>query len=141
MFQKILVAVDGSEMSEKALEAGLHLAKEQKAEVTLVHVERNITIPVGLEGTTVDNIYESIQKEGENLLNDMKAKAEAEGIKAQIAYLQGDPAVQIVHLAEKENYQLIVIGSRGLGNIKEMMLGSVSHKVSQMSHCPVLIVK
>ncbi|KQL50849.1 hypothetical protein AN964_24880 [Heyndrickxia shackletonii] len=141
MFRKILVAVDGSEMSEKALEAGLHLAKEQKADVTLVHVERNITIPVGLEGTTVDNIYESIQKEGENLLNNMKVKAEAEGIQAQTVYLQGDPAVQIVQLAEKENHQLIVIGSRGLGNIKEMMLGSVSHKISQLSHCPVLIVK
>jgi len=64
MFNKILVAIDGSEMSEKALEAGLHLAKEQRAEVTLVHVERNITIPVGLEGTTVDSIYDSIKKEG-----------------------------------------------------------------------------
>lgn len=141
MFQKILVAVDGSEMSEKALDAGLHLAKEQKAEVTLAHVERNITIPVGLEGTTVDNIYDSIQKEGEKILNDSKAKAEAEGVQAQTVYLKGDPAIQIVQLAEKENHQLIVIGSRGLGNLKEMMLGSVSHKVSQMSHCPVLIVK
>ncbi|MGV3467380.1 MAG: universal stress protein [Heyndrickxia sp.] len=141
MFNKILVAIDGSEMSEKALEAGLHLAKEQQAEVTLVHVERNITIPVGLEGTTVDSIYDSIKKEGEKLLNDGKEKADADGINAKTVYLQGEPAVQIVHLAEKEEYQLIVIGSRGLGNIKEMMLGSVSHKVSQMSHCPVLIVK
>lgn len=141
MFNKILVAVDGSEMSEKALEAALHLAKEQKLEVTLVHVEKNVSVPVGMEGASVDYIYESIKKEGEKLLNDMKSKAESEGVNPQTVYLQGDPAVQIVHLAEKENHQLIIIGSRGLGNIKEMMLGSVSHKVSQMSHCPVLIVK
>ncbi|MBS4174809.1 universal stress protein [Bacillus sp. FJAT-49736] len=141
MFQKILVAVDGSEMSKKAIDAAIHLAKEQKAEITLVHVERNINIPMGMETASVDFIYETIKKEGENLLIEMQKNAVAEGVHTKTEYLQGDPASQIIHLAEKDNYQLIIIGSRGLNNIKEMMLGSVSHKVSQMSHCPVLIVK
>ena len=53
----------------------------------------------------------------------------------------GDPAFQIVKKAKEGNYQLIIMGSRGLGGIKGLMLGSVSQKVSQLSHCPVLIIK
>ncbi|MMZ57327.1 Stress response protein NhaX [compost metagenome] len=84
---------------------------------------------------------EAMKKEGEELLGRAKAKAEAAGVKTEALYVKGDPARQIVEKAQEGAYQLIVIGSRGLSGLKEMMLGSVSHKVSQLASCPVLIVK
>ena len=55
--------------------------------------------------------------------------------------LEGRPADKIVEIAKQESFDLIVIGSRGLGGIKEIFLGSVSDRVADESHCPVLIVK
>ena len=67
--------------------------------------------------------------------------ADEEGIEVEPQLVSGEPAFQIVKKANEGNYQLIIMGSRGLGGIKGLMLGSVSQKVSQLSHCPVLIIK
>jgi nucleotide-binding universal stress UspA family protein len=148
MFEKILVAIDGSEMSDKALEAALTIAGEQKAKVTLLHVGKDIVIPPYMigEGAYIAKKYDdeynkALEKEAEELLNRAKTEAEAKNIKAETLYVKGDPAREIVDHAQENGCQLIVIGSRGLSGFKEMMLGSVSHKVSQLANCPVLIVK
>ncbi|MBN6186066.1 universal stress protein [Aneurinibacillus sp. BA2021] len=148
MFKKVLVAVDGSEMGEKAIEAATIIAKEQGAHVSLLHVGKEAVVPPYMVGEMayISREYnidfsEAMQKEGEELLKKAKAKMEAAGVSAEAFYVVGDPARQIVDQAEEGGYQLIVIGSRGLSGLKEMMLGSVSHKVSQLATCPVLIVK
>ncbi|CEH28508.1 hypothetical protein AM501_21865 [Aneurinibacillus migulanus] len=148
MFDKILVAIDGSEMSDKALEATVSIAKEQDAQVSLLYVGKEVAIPPYMVGEMayISREYdidfnEAMKKEGEELLGRAKAKAEAAGVKTEALYVKGDPARQIVEKAQEGAYQLIVIGSRGLSGLKEMMLGSVSHKVSQLASCPVLIVK
>lgn len=148
MFNKILVAVDGSEMSNKALMAAASIAKERNAQISLFHVGKEAVIPPYMVGEMayISKEYnidfnEAMKKEGEEVLKQAKAKVEAEGIAVDAFYVVGDPARQIVDQAVEGGYQLIVIGSRGLSGFKEMMLGSVSHKVSQLAECPVLIVK
>ncbi|CEH30316.1 universal stress protein [Aneurinibacillus migulanus] len=148
MFNKILVAIDGSEMGNKALEAAISIAQEQNARISLLHVGRDaVTSSYMIGGIAyipedyIVEMEESLKKEGEALLNEAKAKAEAASVPAEAFYVKGDPARQILDRAEEGGYHLIVIGSRGLSGFKEMMLGSVSHKVSQLSKCPVLIVK
>ena len=59
----------------------------------------------------------------------------------KLKLLHGDPGPAIVDYANKENFDLVVIGSRGLNSLQEMVLGSVSHKVVKRVNCPVLIVK
>lgn len=148
MFNKILVAIDGSEMGNKALEAAISIAQEQNARISLLHVGKEaITSPYMMGGIPyipedyIAEMEESLKKEGEALLSEAKAKAAAANVPAEAFYAKGDPARQILDQAEEGGYHLIVIGSRGLNGFKEMMLGSVSHKVSQLSKCPVLIVK
>ena len=90
---------------------------------------------------TIDKVYSEQRNKSMDLLNRAVSFAEQEGIEIETHYVMGEPAIQIVKKAEEGNYQLIIMGSRGLGNIKGLMLGSVSQKVSQLSHCPVLIIK
>ncbi|WCN38871.1 universal stress protein [Aneurinibacillus uraniidurans] len=148
MFTKIVVAIDGSEMGVKALEAAIALSAEQKAELAVLHVGREVFVSPYIVGEMAyltkdfdENVNEAIRKESQKLLEEAKEKAMARDIAIQAVYVTGDPAHEIVKYAEENQVGLVVIGSRGLGSLKEMMLGSVSHKVSQLASCPVLIVK
>ncbi|WP_428908359.1 universal stress protein [Niallia sp. Krafla_26] len=141
MFNRILVAVDGSKMSDKALKSAIQFAKERYSTIGVIHVEKNIRFPELMSNESVDQVYISLREEGSEILNNAVSFAAEEGIEIEPIYIMGDPAIQIVKKAEEGNYQLIIMGSRGLGNIKGLMLGSVSQRVSQLSHCPVLIIK
>ena len=90
---------------------------------------------------SIDELYSTMREEGNEVINYAISLAEEEGIDVNTQLVFGDPAFQIVRKAKEGNYQLIIMGSRGLGGIKGLMLGSVSQKVSQLSHCPVLIIK
>jgi nucleotide-binding universal stress UspA family protein len=141
LFNRILVAVDGSQMGEKALKSALLLAKERYSKVGVIHVKKNVNVTEAMTKETVDEIHEAMKKEGDELLHHVESIADEKDIEIESHLVMGDPAIQIVKMADEGNYQVIVMGSRGLGAIKGLMLGSVSHKVSQLSHCPVLIVK
>ena len=81
-----------------------------------------------------------MEKAGLEQLQQAESKLKSAGINPETVHLKGDPAHEILNYARDTEQQLIIIGSRGLRGIKEMMLGSVSHKVSQLSNCPVLIM-
>ncbi|MCY7917273.1 universal stress protein [Bacillus vallismortis] len=148
MFNKMIVAIDGSDMSAKALEAAVHLAKEQQAELSILHVGREAVVTTSsLTGIVyvpehfIEEIRGEVKKEGLNILEKAKEQAAENGIQAETIYAQGEPAHEILNTAKEKSASLIVVGSRGISGLKEMMLGSVSHKVSQLSTCPVLIVR
>lgn len=82
-----------------------------------------------------------IKNQGEAVLASAAAELKEAGIKFVIDVKIGDPAQEICIQSKYENYDLIVMGSRGIGQFKELMLGSVSHKVLHNTDCPVLIVK
>lgn len=134
-------------MSNKALDAAIHLAKEQQAELTILYAGRGsrcLHISFNRDCLCSENFIEDIKHEveqkGAAILEDAKQKAAESGVNAESLYVQGEPAHQILNIAKEQHFNLIVVGSRGISGFKEMMLGSVSHKVSQLSPCPVLIV-
>lgn len=141
MFNRILVAIDGSAMSKKALKSAIQFGKERYSSIGVIHVERNLQIPEGMTNESIDELYSTMREEGNEVINYAVLMAEEEGIEVNPQLVFGDPAFQIVKKAKEGNYQLIIMGSRGLGGIKGLMLGSVSQKVSHLSHCPVLIIK
>ncbi|KOR89365.1 universal stress protein [Paenibacillus solani] len=143
MFDKIIVAIDKAEITNKLLDATIEIARNKQTQVTLVNVSQDYVS----NGMTYvpENFLEEILNEMEKAsleqLQQAKFKLEkSAGINPETVHLKGDPAHEILKYARDTEQQLIIIGSRGLSGIKEMMLGSVSHKVSQLSNCPVLIV-
>ncbi|WP_145028518.1 universal stress protein [Paenibacillus sp. Y412MC10] len=142
MFDKIMVAIDQAEITNKLLDATVEIAQNKQTQVTLVHVSQEYVS----NGMTYvpENFLEEIliemEKAGLEQLQQAKSKLKSAGINPETVHLKGDPAHEILNYARDTEQQLIIIGSRGLRGIKEMMLGSVSHKVSQLSNCPVLIM-
>lgn len=141
MFRKLLIATDGSSHSERAAEAAINLAKDlPDAKVCIIHVLK--TMPPRQELVQVNF---DVKRLLEEKMQKKMPKTVASFIRAGISYTihaaVGDPAEEIVNYAKEESVDLIIIGSRGLNTLGEVLLGSVSHKVAHESHCPVMIVK
>ena len=148
MFNKILVAVDGSKTAENALMFGLDLAAKYSAEVLVVSVFDVISTSLVARGmvftpTGTTKYLEELEKFHEHVLADALKKAKKVKPKTKVSkkLLKGRAANKIVEAANEGGFDLIVIGSRGLGGIKEFFLGSVSDRVADEAKCPVLIVK
>ncbi|MCP3746982.1 MULTISPECIES: universal stress protein [Paenibacillus] len=142
MFDKIIVAIDKAEITNKLLDATVEIARNKQTQVTLVNVSQEYVSNgmTYLPGHFLEEILNEMEKASLEQLQQAKSKLESAGINPETLHLKGDPAHEILDYARDSKQQLIIIGSRGLSGIKEMMLGSVSHKVSQLSSCPVLIV-
>lgn len=97
---------------------------------------------LGTEAESVEQTQKVHQFLAENILSDAKRVAQDKGVQeVSSAIADGDPAEQILHCAEREVANLIVMGSRGLSDLKGLLMGSVSHKVSQLSLCSCVTVK
>lgn len=141
MFSKMLVPVDGSENSFRALDQAIFLAKSTGASVTAMHViESPPTVYVESQ-KLLDELLANYRAESAKVLDKCKQVANESGVKIETAIAEGDAASNITGYAHKEGFDLIIIGSRGLGRFKEMVLGSVSNKVLHHVKCSVLIVK
>jgi len=150
MVKKILVPIDGSEHSDKALDYALDLAEKYSAEINLLSVAQPfiaagpsfigypMTVPLDTASYVkdIETAHEKILEEAHK-----KAKKIKPDIKVSKQLVNGRPADRIVEVANKRGCDLIVMGSRGVGGIKGLFLGSVSDRVADQAHCPVLIVK
>ncbi|WP_202406216.1 universal stress protein [Pontibacillus yanchengensis] len=138
--QRILVAYDGSELSKQALQEARKKAEEFHADVHVI----TIINPTGpfTNKAVYKSIEEDLIKESELELKKVESGEFhdlSENITTEV--LVGNAGAEICKYAEQHDIELIIIGSRGLGNVKELFLGSVSHNVVQHSHCPVLVIK
>jgi nucleotide-binding universal stress UspA family protein len=141
MFSKILVPVDGSDNSLRAFDQAIFIAKSTGAGLTAMHViESPPTVYVESQ-KLLNDLLAKYRAESEKVLDKCEQIAEKSGVKIETVIAEGDAASNIVGYANKEGFNLIIIGSRGLGRFKEMVLGSVSNKVLHHAKCPVLIVK
>ncbi|CAN7368055.1 universal stress protein [Paenibacillus sp. LjRoot153] len=141
MFDKIMT-IDKAEITNKLLDATIEIARNKQTQVTLVNVSQEY-VSNGMTYVPekfLEEILNEMEKASLEQLQQAKSKLKSAGINPETVHLKGDPAHEILKYAGDTEQQLIIIGSRGLSGIKEMMLGSVSHKVSQLSSCPVLIV-
>lgn len=137
MYHSILLAADGSDNSYRAAEEVIKLTCNESI-VTLLHV------------ISIDDSVESVlhSTEGHNLKEERKTKLkriitlfEENNVKCILKIEKGEPKVNTVEVANSGQYEIVVLGTRGLNALQEMVLGSVSHKVAKRSEIPVLIVK
>jgi nucleotide-binding universal stress UspA family protein len=150
---KILVCADGSKHSLRTIEEAVKIAGGCSAsEVAIIHVYENNTDRsawFGREGYSISKEdMERIQKMWEqDKEKSKKILSEAEGIFAQnnlevkTIFIEGHPAHTISRVANEEGYDMVVIGSRGLGGLQKLFLGSVSNAVLQEVKSNVLVVK
>jgi nucleotide-binding universal stress UspA family protein len=147
MISKILVAMDGSESSLRAYEYASFLAKQCNAALLIVNIfdafER-ISSKIKQE---LGEVAKQIEAEGGTaitlqMLDDYKSQAKDSGIKdVKTLIRQGNAAAEILHIADEEKADTIVIGSTGINTLKEFLLGGVSHKVIHHAKCPVTLVR
>ncbi|WP_242282143.1 universal stress protein [Bacillus cereus group sp. BfR-BA-01346] len=139
MYKKILLAVDGSEHSLRATQEAIKIASLAN--------ERTVEIVLVVDYAKAKN--EVIHAQGKEELElfrrkrllPIEEKLKANRISYEVKILHGEPGPTIVEHANKGHFELVVLGSRGLNALQEMVLGSVSHKVAKRVQCPVLIVK
>lgn len=142
-FQKILVPTDGSSCSREALRVASELASGLKASLTLVYFFEpfKYALPEGYVVYTPEQLAEMVGH-FEQMLRDSKTKAESLGA-AQVDthVLQGIAAEDLGDYAEKNGFDLIVMGTHGRGTVGRMFLGSVADKVVRASNVPVMTVR
>lgn len=138
MFKKILFAADGSEHSLRAGEKAFELASYNR--------DSKVFIVFAIDNKNSKD--EVLQYWGANPTDKRKEKlrlveqkAKHHNINYEIVFLNGEPGPAIVEYANNNQFDAVVIGSRGLNTLQEMVLGSVSHKVAKRAKCPVIIVK
>jgi len=137
---KILVPLDGSKNSQRGLEMAISVARQFGATVTGVY---SIYAPPHSEFRGVGSVRESTNLDVKKFLNEAKVLSAQNGIVFKEKLMRGDIGYNIIKLAhnKKEKFNLIVMGSRGRGSMKEMFFGSVSNYVIHASKIPVLVVK
>ncbi len=141
MFSKILVALDGSQYSNKALLYALEVAKRFGSRLTLLHVVVRPLHVYGDEGVVLaEHPDKRLEEEGKKILKKAKEQTDMEGVSADTVLTAGDPGEEILRVS-KDDYDLLVLGSRGLSRVKAFLLGSVSHRVTHYAKCAVLVVK
>jgi nucleotide-binding universal stress UspA family protein len=155
----ILLPVDGSESSLRALSFAAELAAALPASILLLHVldrlparqqlKDYLTVleqaPARSEGE-IESVRSALSQSGEDQGKEILADAEQllreKGVKdVSTAIHDGDPTTELLRLAETGKYDMIIMGRRGLGRLKGIFMGSVSHKISNLADCPVVTVK
>ena len=136
--KKILVPLDGSDNSFRGLDVAIHMARESHATITGLYV-------VGITKPRTNEPISSLEKllldHAQKIMKKAKLRAAKKGILFFDRVSYGDDGPRIVDVAEKKDFDLIVIGSRGMSAAKEIFLGSTSNYVLHKSKKPVLVVK
>ena len=145
MFDRILVPVDGSDGAMAALELAAKIQQSSGSELLILCVYRHYSL---LEASmsmvrpeSPENLDDSMREFASDVVEAAKSKAAEQGAGKVRGFVKsGPPARTIVGFAKDRDADLIVLGSRGLGDVEGFLLGSVSHKVTSLANCPVLVV-
>ncbi len=139
MFQRILVAIDGSPASEKALATAVDLAAQSKSDLTAI----SVAVTPEVVGTVdeVDDLRQTTETHFRRIGEAAVEYARTCGVALRSIVVRGHAADAIVRYAENERMNLVVIGQHGHSRIARFFLGSTSDRVSEHCHCTVMIVK
>ncbi|HSF49144.1 MAG TPA: universal stress protein [Nitrososphaeraceae archaeon] len=151
-FKKILIGVDGSEKSFDAAEYAINLAKKYKSELLLI--VNILQIEPWYYGEyphswgkpeVLEEKYKKEKQEMQNILNKIKDKSDKLNLNSKADVIMTprttNPSIALVDYSERNNVDLIVVGTRGRTGFKKMLLGSVASGVVTYAHCPVLVIK
>jgi nucleotide-binding universal stress UspA family protein len=142
VFNKILFATDGSEPSLRALETLVDLAKSFNSKITVLN-SYEVPIPITKYEVSSDlylSVEEALSKNSREVLEEVKNRLDKEGVQADYISQVGDSGSLIVEKASEVESSMILMGSRGLGSIKSVLMGSVSSYVLHHAKCPVMII-
>jgi len=135
--KKILVPMDGSKNSMRGLDEAIYLARQCHAIITGLYV-----VPISNStDSQISNLEKYLLNNASKFMSKAKTHAAQNGILFNNVIVHGNEGPKIISYADTKSYDIIVIGSRGMGSIKEMFLGSTSNYVLHKSKIPVLIVK
>ena len=139
MFKRILLAVDGSDHALRAAKVAADLARSMKSELRVVIAYE--PIPWYLGEPNLQDAINARLKDAQNILQKAVAVAGDMPDEIHTELIEGDSAEAIIEVAKTRNSDVIVMGSRGLGRLAGLVLGSTSQKVVSHAPCPVLIVR
>ncbi|MCB1159198.1 MAG: universal stress protein [Leptospiraceae bacterium] len=140
LIKKILVPVDGSDSSKKAIDYAIATAKQISAHLTILEVVEDFGPLPGYYEKAPEGVNR-VNWISEQRFEKLHPDLEHAGIKWDRRVSEGYPADIICELAEQGEYDLIIIGSRGLSPLGRFLMGSVSDRVVHHAHCSVLVVK
>ena len=169
MFEKILVPIDGSEHSLRALNSAIQIAKKFNGKISLISVceieeETRMDAAAGevslrsttdmttvhgaeiyvastMNPTAYSDVIKCMREASKQILANGEKSVKAEGVQVETLAREGNVIAEILKEATAGKFDLVVMGSRGLSTIKELALGSVSDGVIRHSPCPVLVVR
>lgn len=138
-YNTILLAVDGSEHSLRATNEAMKIGSlVNNCTIELVYV---IDYSKSKDDVLHYQGREELKLSRRKKLLPIEEQLKTSNLAYRLKFLHGEPGPTIVEYANKGNFNVLIIGSRGLNSLQEMVLGSVSHKVVKRAKCPVLIVK
>ena len=147
MIKKILVAADASTAANRAVVMAAYLASKHDAELLILHVIRDMQLPAVMkkapELEQFNHTREDILRQvADTILTEASDLAKKEGVKKiQTAIGSGDPASSVVGFAKRRGIDTIVVGTRGLGKMKGLLMGSVSRKIADNAEANCIIVR
>ena len=146
MYEKILVATDGSDASLKASEHGVKLAQSQGAGVLALYVINEAAISsvissAVLQGTSKDDLRAKMKETAEKAVGEVAKMCESAGVEVEPLVREGDAAGKIVETAEINGADVIVLGSHGESGVTSKLIGSIAQKVLIWSELPVIVVR
>lgn len=138
LFENLLVPIDGSNSSLKALNSAIEIAQMSGAQITILHV-----IPIVEESTKqrMAAFEKQLEKQGKDILDDAASIAKKQKIKFKTDLVHDSPGHAIIRLAKKGKFDHIVMSTTGTGTAQEDMLGSVSNYVVHKSEIPVYLIR
>jgi len=142
LFQRILIPVDGSQLSLQAAKQGVYIARKLESKVVFLHVIDVRTIQTSsLAGMDPAVLKTRLRNVAERYLNEAGKLAEEENIKFENQIREGLPAEDILKEIEEKGIDLVIMSSKGMSGAHRVIIGSTAEEVVRWSRCPVLIVK
>lgn len=138
-FQRILIAVDGSRGAESALHLGGELAANHDAEVLLVHAVPLPPLVAGVDQAISDESINYLERNAESVVSAAAIVLDDLGVKSKAILQPGSAADIILDVAEHYEVDLIVVGHRGHGRMRRLLMGSVSSKLAHHARCALLL--
>ncbi|MDQ1252392.1 MAG: hypothetical protein QG646_1513 [Euryarchaeota archaeon] len=145
IFNNIMVATDGSEIARKAVDSAINIAKLNKAKLYAVHViaqgETKVTLHDPRDIKWKKAMKDHLETQGREATAYVETAGKIEDVAVESVILEGNPAEQIVDFAERNDIDLIVMGTLGKSGIQRFLLGSVAENVIRHSKKPVLVIR
>ena len=141
VFSRVLVGIDGSEVSERALNVAIEVCKRFNAKLYIMHVIEPVFVP-SIDKTKVKTIMDALKEHADRIVSKALVKVQKENVEAKPIITEGRPGPEICRKASELNIDLIIVGSRGLGAISRFIVGSTSSYL--FNHCTnksILIVR